>query len=109
MRIDLHTHSTASDGTDSPAELVVAARAAGLDVVALTDHDTTLGWAPAAAALPEGLTLVRGWSCPAAGTRPTAAGRPSCTCSATWSIRRIRSWPRRWTGCAPAGSTGPGG
>jgi predicted metal-dependent phosphoesterase TrpH len=60
MRIDLHTHSTASDGTDSPAELVVAARAAGLDVVALTDHDTTLGWAPAAAALPEGLTLVRG-------------------------------------------------
>jgi hypothetical protein len=60
MLIDLHTHSTASDGTDSPAELVVAARAAGLDVVALTDHDTTLGWAPAAAALPEGLTLVRG-------------------------------------------------
>ena len=60
MLIDLHTHSTASDGTDTPAELVVAAREAGLDAVALTDHDTTLGWAPAAAALPEGLTLVRG-------------------------------------------------
>jgi predicted metal-dependent phosphoesterase TrpH len=60
MLIDLHTHSTASDGTDTPAELVVAAREAGLDVVALTDHDTTVGWAPAAAALPEGLTLVRG-------------------------------------------------
>jgi predicted metal-dependent phosphoesterase TrpH len=60
MLIDLHTHSTASDGTDTPAELVAIARAAGLDVVALTDHDTTVGWAPAAAALPEGLTLVRG-------------------------------------------------
>jgi predicted metal-dependent phosphoesterase TrpH len=60
MLIDLHTHSTASDGTDSPAELVVAARTAGLDVVALTDHDTTVGWAAAATALPPGLTLVRG-------------------------------------------------
>ncbi|MFP1626751.1 PHP domain-containing protein [Streptomyces sp. 5K101] len=60
MRIDLHTHSTASDGTDSPAELVHAAAAAGLDVVALTDHDTTRGHAEAAAALPEGLTLVTG-------------------------------------------------
>jgi 3',5'-nucleoside bisphosphate phosphatase len=60
MFIDLHTHSTASDGTDSPAELVATARAAGLDVVALTDHDTTVGWAPAIAALPAGLTLVPG-------------------------------------------------
>ncbi|MEV7565376.1 PHP domain-containing protein [Streptomyces tanashiensis] len=60
MRIDLHTHSTASDGTDSPAELVRNAAAAGLDVVALTDHDTTRGHAEAAAALPEGLTLVTG-------------------------------------------------
>jgi predicted metal-dependent phosphoesterase TrpH len=60
MLIDLHTHSTASDGTDTPAELVVTARAAGLDVVALTDHDTTVGWAAAVAALPDGLTLVRG-------------------------------------------------
>ncbi|MEU1279885.1 PHP domain-containing protein [Streptomyces sp. NPDC005805] len=60
MRIDLHTHSTASDGTDTPASLVRAASAAGLDVVALTDHDTTRGHAGAAAALPEGLTLVTG-------------------------------------------------
>jgi predicted metal-dependent phosphoesterase TrpH len=70
MRVDLHTHSTASDGTTSPAELVRAAAGAGLDVVALTDHDTTSGWSEAAAALPAGLTLVPGaelscvWSTP---------------------------------------------
>jgi predicted metal-dependent phosphoesterase TrpH len=60
MRIDLHTHSTASDGTDTPAGLVDAAARAGLDVVAITDHDTTAGWAQAAKALPPGLTLVPG-------------------------------------------------
>jgi 3',5'-nucleoside bisphosphate phosphatase len=60
MRIDLHTHSTASDGTDSPAELVRAAAAAGLDVVGLTDHDTTSGWEEAFAASPPGLTVVPG-------------------------------------------------
>ncbi|MBC9711110.1 PHP domain-containing protein [Streptomyces sp. TRM66268-LWL] len=60
MRIDLHTHSTASDGTDTPAELVRNAKAAGLDVVALTDHDTTRGHAEAMKAVPEGLTLVTG-------------------------------------------------
>ncbi|MER7414011.1 MULTISPECIES: PHP domain-containing protein [Streptomyces] len=60
MRIDLHTHSTASDGTDTPAQLVHNAAAAGLDVVALTDHDTVAGHAEAAAALPAGLTLVPG-------------------------------------------------
>ncbi|MFD5400703.1 PHP domain-containing protein [Streptomyces griseorubiginosus] len=60
MRIDLHTHSTASDGTDTPAELVRNAAAAGLDVVALTDHDTTRGHREALAALPAGLTLVTG-------------------------------------------------
>lgn len=60
MRIDLHTHSNASDGTMSPAELMVAAAAAGLDVVAITDHDTTAGWQAAVDALPAGLTLVRG-------------------------------------------------
>lgn len=47
VRIDLHTHSTESDGTDTPAELVATAVAAGLDVIALTDHDTTAGWAAA--------------------------------------------------------------
>lgn len=60
MRIDLHAHSTASDGTETPAELVTAAAAAGLAVVALTDHDTTAGWAAAVAALPAGLRLIRG-------------------------------------------------
>ncbi|MBT2546158.1 PHP domain-containing protein [Streptomyces sp. ISL-44] len=60
MRIDLHTHSTASDGTDTPAELVRNAAGAGLDVVALTDHDTVGGYAQAIAALPAGLTLVTG-------------------------------------------------
>ena len=59
-RIDLHTHSTASDGTLTPAELVVAGAAAGLSVLAITDHDTTGGWAAAADARPAGLTLIRG-------------------------------------------------
>ncbi|GAB3087551.1 PHP domain-containing protein [Micromonospora schwarzwaldensis] len=71
-RIDLHTHSTASDGTLGPAGLVRAAADAGLDVVALTDHDTTAGWAPAVAALPPGLTLIRGaeLSCRWSGIKP---------------------------------------
>lgn len=60
MRIDLHTHSNASDGTDSPAELVAVAAAAGIDVVALTDHDTTAGWAQACAVRPSAMTLVPG-------------------------------------------------
>ena len=50
MRIDLHTHSTVSDGTLSPAEVIEAAVAAGLDVVALTDHDSLRGWLEAAQA-----------------------------------------------------------
>ncbi|WP_320065698.1 PHP domain-containing protein [Micromonospora sp. RTGN7] len=74
-RIDLHTHSTASDGTLTPAELVRAAADAGLDVLAITDHDTTDGWAPAVAALPPGLTLVRGAeiSCRWYATEPAVA------------------------------------
>ncbi|MBA9003915.1 PHP domain-containing protein [Thermomonospora cellulosilytica] len=60
MRIDLHSHSTASDGTEPPAEVVRRARQAGLDVLALTDHDTVAGLAEAEAALPDGLTLVAG-------------------------------------------------
>lgn len=50
MRIDLHAHSAISDGTDTPAGLVAEARRAGLDVVALTDHDTFDG-------LPEALAV----------------------------------------------------
>jgi 3',5'-nucleoside bisphosphate phosphatase len=49
MRIDLHTHSAVSDGTDTPEELVRKAAAAGLDVVALTDHDTFDGLSAAVA------------------------------------------------------------
>ncbi len=59
--IDLHTHSTASDGTDTPSELVIAARAAGVDVIAITDHDTVRGWDEAdEAARTHGVGLVKG-------------------------------------------------
>lgn len=44
---DLHTHSTCSDGTDTPARIPHLVRAAGLSGFALTDHDTTAGWAEA--------------------------------------------------------------
>ncbi len=49
--IDLHAHSSVSDGTERPADLVAAAAAAGLDGVALTDHDTTAGWDEAISAV----------------------------------------------------------
>jgi predicted metal-dependent phosphoesterase TrpH len=59
--IDLHTHSSVSDGTETPAELVEAAIAAGLGAVALTDHDSTAGWAEAeAAASGTSLTVIPG-------------------------------------------------
>jgi len=59
--IDLHTHSSVSDGTESPSELVAAAGRAGLSAVALTDHDSTAGWAEAGAAAREaGLTVIPG-------------------------------------------------
>jgi len=60
VRIDLHTHSTASDGTDPPAEVMRRAAAAGLDVVALTDHDTLAGHREARDGLPPGLALLTG-------------------------------------------------
>ena len=50
MLIDLHTHSNISDGTESPADLMMAAAGAGVDVLALTDHDQTTGWEQARAA-----------------------------------------------------------
>jgi predicted metal-dependent phosphoesterase TrpH len=59
--IDLHAHSSVSDGTESPAELVRAAVDAGLGAVALTDHDSTAGWAEATrAVVGTGLLLVPG-------------------------------------------------
>lgn len=59
--IDLHTHSNLSDGTETPAQLVASAQAAGVDVLGITDHDTVGGWVEAQeAALREGVSLVRG-------------------------------------------------
>lgn len=61
MKIDLHTHSAVSDGTQRPADVARAAHAAGLDVFALTDHDTTSGWREAGdAAVALGLSFVPG-------------------------------------------------
>lgn len=59
--IDLHTHSSVSDGTETPAELIAAAIEAGLSSVALTDHDSTAGWQEAfAAASGTALTVIPG-------------------------------------------------
>lgn len=61
LKIDLHTHSTRSDGLDSPSQLVRNAAVAGLDIIALTDHDTVSGWDEArTAANKEGLGFVPG-------------------------------------------------
>jgi len=61
MPIDLHVHSTASDGHSTPSEVVAEAAAAGLDTIALTDHDTTAGWAEAGAAAERlGVRLIPG-------------------------------------------------
>lgn len=51
MLIDLHTHTNASDGTDSPSELIDKAINRGINILALTDHDTTRGWSEASSAL----------------------------------------------------------
>lgn len=59
MRADLHIHTTASDGSDTAAEVLAKAAAAGLDVVAITDHDTIDG-AMSVAEIPAGLRYVRG-------------------------------------------------
>lgn len=74
--IDLHTHSTVSDGTETPEELVATAAAAGIGTLALTDHDTTGGWERAAAVLPAGMRLVRGaeFSCVSPTGRPQTPG-----------------------------------
>ena len=58
--IDLHTHSRVSDGTLSPTELVTLAASRGVEVLALTDHDTVAGLAEARSAAPESLRLVAG-------------------------------------------------
>ncbi|HEX8094330.1 PHP domain-containing protein [Jatrophihabitans sp.] len=61
--IDLHAHTTASDGSDTPAELIRNAAAAGVHTLAITDHDTTGGWGEAintVAELEVPFTLIRG-------------------------------------------------
>ncbi|WP_127474381.1 PHP domain-containing protein [Microbacterium sulfonylureivorans] len=58
---DLHMHSVHSDGTESPAQVMAAAHRHGLRTAALTDHDTTSGWAEAAeAAASLGITFLPG-------------------------------------------------
>ena len=58
--IDLHTHTTCSDGTDRPRELVNKAIVQGLEVLGISDHDTTSGWEEATQALRGKLQLVLG-------------------------------------------------
>lgn len=61
MKIDLHSHSTCSDGSDSPSELVTRAHQAGIEIFALTDHDTILGLPEAAATAEQlGVRLISG-------------------------------------------------
>src|ERR1700729_3303939 len=79
VRIDLHVHSNASDGTDDPAEAMRRAAAAGLDVVALTDHDTQAGIAGARAAVPDGLTPIPGMGLSCQLDLLPSGGRPPQT------------------------------
>lgn len=58
--IDLHTHTTCSDGTDSPFALVKKALAAGVTTLAITDHDSTAGWGEAVSAIQPQIELVLG-------------------------------------------------
>jgi predicted metal-dependent phosphoesterase TrpH len=60
VKIDLHTHSLMSDGTDRPRELVNKALSQGVTTLALTDHDTIAGWDEAIEWLRPGLDLVLG-------------------------------------------------
>ena len=88
MRADLHVHSSASDGTDPPAEVMRRAARAGLDVVALTDHDTVAGHAEARRALAgPRRPCCPAWNCPA------ASAAAACTCWPTSSTPITRNWP----------------
>ena len=79
LNIDLHTHSNCSDGSLSPVELVARAAAAGVQVLALTDHDTVAGLEGAQRAAGErGLLLV-----------------PGVEISASWRAHLARELPRR--------------
>ena len=115
MRIDLHTHSRVSDGTQAPGELVRAAAAAGLDVMALTDHDITAGWDEAAeAAHAAGIALVPGIEI---STRFRGSGvhllaylpdraNPALVDELERILEGATTGCRRcWPGCARSGST----
>ena len=58
--IDLHTHTSYSDGTDTPSQLINKALAAGISIIGLTDHDSISGWQEASNALRAGISLVPG-------------------------------------------------
>jgi len=58
--IDLHTHSLASDGTDTPGDLINKAHASGISILGLMDHDTVAGWDEAINYLRPGMSLVLG-------------------------------------------------
>jgi len=58
--IDLHTHTTCSDGTDSPLVLINKALSQGIKILGLTDHDSTQGWGEAKRSLRGDLQLVPG-------------------------------------------------
>ncbi len=105
--IDLHTHSSASDGTDTPAELVGVGAAAGVTVLAITDHDTTAGWDEALAARPPGMTIVPGTEFSCRYIPEEEDGGSACTCSATCSIPTMRGCARSGRGCGKPGCTEP--
>ena len=105
-RIDPHTHSAYSDGTDTPAQLLAIAAQAGLDTIALTDHDTTIGWDEAAAAVADtGVSLIRALRCRArprglpctswrtSSTRPV----PASSIISDARARTARRAPRAWS------------
>ena len=84
-RIDLHTHTLASDGSDTPAAVVQQAAALGLRAVAVTDHDTFAG-------LPEAL---------AAGQRCGIEVVPGVELSTVWAARRCTCSATSWTRAMP--------
>ena len=103
-RFDFHCHSLASDGALTPTELVGRAAAAGVELLALTDHDTLAGQAEARVAADQaGLRLLPGIEVSVAWITV------SCTLSASGlipSIQRSVRWSRRSSRLAPAGPSG---
>jgi predicted metal-dependent phosphoesterase TrpH len=85
VKIDLHSHSTRSDGLDTPSQLVANAAKANIDVLALTDHDTVSGWDEArSAAIKLGLGFVPGIEVTSVPSRP----KPRSTCFGPWRYSR---------------------